>query len=209
MSDRADDPHGDHAGPSIELGQLIAGRYRLIAIIGEGGTGRVYQAIDEVEQSGQRDQKPIALKILTPAFDETHFAALSAQFGRWRRLRHPTIVKLFDYERSGSVVFVTMEYLAGESVYLKLHQGGRRTADAARLRPGSSRHRFEGAPEVRPAAAPRRRRGLTRGEHSDIARSRRTFIRRALRNGRTGGAQATWACPAPNGVVTAATGAWP
>jgi formylglycine-generating enzyme required for sulfatase activity len=116
---------GRRAAPPIELDSVVAGRYRLVAFIGEGGDGWVYRAIDQAGQGDNPDPNIIALKILSDEFDETagHFAALSAQFSRWRRLQHPNIVRLFDCDRAGSAVFITMEYVAGESVYAKLHSG--------------------------------------------------------------------------------------
>jgi formylglycine-generating enzyme len=111
--------------PSIELGTVLAGRYKLIAVIGEGGSGRVYEAIDLNQPEGEGGQGIVALKVLTHSFDETagRFAALHAHFNRWRHLVHPNIVRLFDCQRDGPIVFITMEYVAGESVYSKLHRG--------------------------------------------------------------------------------------
>jgi formylglycine-generating enzyme required for sulfatase activity len=128
-------------GPSIELGAILAGRYKLISILGEGGSGRVYEAMDLDRPSADTDKGIIALKVLTQTFDETagHFAALCAQFNRWKRLLHPFIVRLFDCERDGPTVFITMEYVPGESVYSKLH--GQRGSDASPspLDPGQGR----------------------------------------------------------------------
>jgi formylglycine-generating enzyme required for sulfatase activity len=111
-------------GMPIAPGTVIAGRYRLIAIVGEGGSGRVYEAVDLTRPGEARDGDIVALKVLTEPFDQTagHYAALQAQFTRWRRLQHPYIVRLFDCERDGTIVYIVMEYVAGESLYTRLHR---------------------------------------------------------------------------------------
>jgi formylglycine-generating enzyme required for sulfatase activity len=105
---------------AIDAGTVLANRYRLIELIGEGGMSRVYKAQDQ----GAEPPGVIALKVLTRPFAESagRFAALGTQVHRWRRLVHPNIVRLFDCGRDGSIAFITMEYLPGESTYAKLHK---------------------------------------------------------------------------------------
>jgi formylglycine-generating enzyme required for sulfatase activity len=104
---------------ALDAGTVVAGRYRLLDLIGEGGMSRVYKAEDQAA-----DGAVIALKLLTRPFAEPggRFAALTAQVHRWRRLHHPNIVRLIDCGRDGSIAFIVMEYLSGESTYAKLHK---------------------------------------------------------------------------------------
>jgi formylglycine-generating enzyme required for sulfatase activity len=115
-----------NAAASIDVGSVLAARYQLIELIDEGGMSRVYKGVDLKARTADAgvEPVPIAVKVLTQPFIGTadRFAALSAQVGRWRRLVHPNIVRVFDCERDGAVVFITMEYLAGETVYSKLHR---------------------------------------------------------------------------------------
>lgn len=109
---------------AIDTDTVLAGRYRLIELIGEGGMSRVYKAFDQQTQTPGAASAVIAVKVLKRSFAEpgARFAALSAQVHRWRRLVHPNIVRLFDCGRDGPIAFVTMEYLSGESTYAQLHR---------------------------------------------------------------------------------------
>jgi formylglycine-generating enzyme required for sulfatase activity len=104
---------------AIDAGTVLAGRYRLLELIGEGGMSRVYKAEDQGAEAAV-----IAVKVLTRPFAESagRYMGLSTQVHRWRRLIHPSIVRLFDCGRDGSIAFITMEYLPGESTYATLHQ---------------------------------------------------------------------------------------
>jgi formylglycine-generating enzyme required for sulfatase activity len=109
---------------AIDAGTVLAGRYRLTELIGEGGMSRVYKALDQQSETPGAVPPVTAIKVLTRPFAEpgARFAALCTQVHRWRRLVHPNIVRLFDCERDGSIAFIIMEYLPGESTYAKLHR---------------------------------------------------------------------------------------
>jgi formylglycine-generating enzyme len=109
---------------AIDVGSVLAGRYRLTELLGEGGMSRVYKAVDLQAPAEPVERAVLAVKVLTRPFADPagRFAALCAQVNRWRRLSHPNIVRLFDCERDGSIAFITMEYLDGDSTYAKLHR---------------------------------------------------------------------------------------
>jgi serine/threonine protein kinase len=91
---------------------MVAQRYRLVHLLGEGGMGRVWQATDEVSRTN------VALKILKelPAHSQ-HRKRLLREAKAVMSLDHPNVVKVFDALESddGSPMLV-MELLVGESL---------------------------------------------------------------------------------------------
>jgi len=106
-------PPPDDAGASGFIGRQVAGRYRILAKLGEGGMGAVYRA----EQLSLK--RTVALKVLK--------SELSAEPGLVRRfnaeaelaakLNHPNTVTLYDFgqDADGSL-FIAMEFLEGRSL---------------------------------------------------------------------------------------------
>lgn len=99
-------------------GELLAGRLRLGRLLGEGGFGVVYEAVDETTGRG------VAVKLLHPHLIDVREAA-----GRFRReaaimsaVRHPNVVEVVDGgSSSDGTLYFAMERLEGEdlSVYLE------------------------------------------------------------------------------------------
>ncbi len=95
-------------------GGLLGGRYRVGALIGEGGMGAVYEAVRE-DLAHMR----VAIKVLHPAFSAR--AELVARFRREAEtvaaIDHPNIVKIIDFQaRSAEPAFLVMERLYGMSL---------------------------------------------------------------------------------------------
>lgn len=94
------------------LGALVAGRYRVEALIGEGGIGRVYRA--EHEQLGRK----VALKLLHPEF--TARADLVLRFEREARaasrLSHSGSVVVYDFGTWEGLLYIAMELINGRSL---------------------------------------------------------------------------------------------
>jgi formylglycine-generating enzyme len=119
-------PLGEGAAQdSVAVGDVLADRYRLVALIGEGGMSRVYKATDSGVTTRASLDAFIAVKVLTrPINDDSgSFSSFRDEVHKLRGLAHPNIVRIFDCDRDGSTVFITMEYLAGPSLYTKLHGG--------------------------------------------------------------------------------------
>ena len=93
------------------IGQLFEGKYRILRLLGRGGFGAVYEAVDE-RGAGNR----VALKIQLPGFGAAsdRLASFRAEALRVTRLSHPHIVdwKSFDETRDGGSYFV-MELVDG------------------------------------------------------------------------------------------------
>jgi serine/threonine protein kinase len=95
-------------------GLLLAGRYRLGRLLGEGRTGRVYQATDT------EAQERVAVKLLYPqlATVPEHLRRFSREFELLRRVSHPNVVaaRAFGEERDGELAgswYLVMEFVEG------------------------------------------------------------------------------------------------
>ncbi len=100
---------------ALREGDLLAGRYQLEATLGRGGLGIVYRAVDE-RRDPASDQNSVAIKVLRPEYIGTEDGRrmLEHEADQTRRLSHPNIVRIFDFDRDGEVWFITMELLRGE-----------------------------------------------------------------------------------------------
>ncbi|GLZ62248.1 serine/threonine-protein kinase [Micromonospora sp. NBRC 107095] len=95
---------------------LIAGRYRLLDLVGTGGMGRVWLARDEMLH------RDVALKEVVPPswLAETERAELRLRTLREARtaarLNHPNVVRLYDVVHDRDSPWIVMEYVPSRSV---------------------------------------------------------------------------------------------
>ncbi|MGC1226308.1 MAG: serine/threonine-protein kinase, partial [Candidatus Sulfotelmatobacter sp.] len=108
-------------------GRLLAGRYRIIALLGKGGMGEVYRADDLT--LGQ----PVALKFLPD--EASHDQGLLERFKNEvriaRRVSHPNVCRVYDVGEIEGHTFFTMEYVDGEDLASLLRRIGRLPEDKA------------------------------------------------------------------------------
>jgi eukaryotic-like serine/threonine-protein kinase len=112
--------------PGASVGDILQGRFSLVALIGEGGMSRVFKAIDLRRVEAGAADSYVAVKVLTEPFNEYFgsIVALQREAHKLQSLTHPNIVRVIDCDRDGQTVFMTMEYLAGESLQKKLRAPG-------------------------------------------------------------------------------------
>ncbi len=98
---------------------MLSARYRLDAVIGDGGMGTVFRAR---HVPLLRD---VALKVLKDEFAENPVTV--KRFLREARaanlLRHENVVDIYDVCQEGATVFLVMELLRGESLAARLSRG--------------------------------------------------------------------------------------
>lgn len=103
---------------TLAAGTLL-GPYQIIASVGAGAMGEVYRARDT------RLDRTVAIKVLHPA--DGGDAAARERFEREARaassLNHPHICALYDIGREGTLDFLVMEFLEGETLAARIAAG--------------------------------------------------------------------------------------
>jgi len=103
------------------------GRYQLLRVIGRGGMGVVYLALDPILQ------RLAAIKVLSPhlSSDETVIARFINEARIAASLQHPNIVTVYEAGQDGEFVFMAMEYVEGQDLATLLRERGRLHPDEA------------------------------------------------------------------------------
>jgi hypothetical protein len=110
----------------LPAGSLIADRFEVEALIGQGGMGDVYRARD------RRDDRLVALKILREAHADT--ARFAAEIAVLADLAHPGIVGYVAHGATEDLrPFLVMEHLEGEDLAARLARRPLGASDALRL----------------------------------------------------------------------------
>src|SRR6266403_1894013 len=114
-------------GGRFTPGQIIAQRYRVVALAGRGGMGEVYRAEDLT--LGQ----VVALKFLpeTLTQDTAALARFHAEVRTARQVSHPNVCRVFDVGDTDGTLFLTMEYVDGEDLASVVRRIGRLSQDKA------------------------------------------------------------------------------
>lgn len=93
---------------------LIQNRYLVVHLIGKGGMGEVYLAVD------QRLGSAVALKRTFFADDEMLGGAFEREARTLARLRHPVLPKVSDHFLENDEQYLIMEHIAGEDLSKRL-----------------------------------------------------------------------------------------
>lgn len=112
----------------LSVGSTLKNRFVLQQLLGVGGMGMVFKATD-LRKIEAADKDPyVALKVLNQDFQANPMALVSLQreTKRAQTLAHPNIIKVYDFDRDGGHVFMSMEYLVGHplSHLIKEHPAG-------------------------------------------------------------------------------------
>jgi len=107
-----------HAQDGSLMGQTL-GRYQLLSLVGRGGMGEVYCAVDS------RLNRLVAIKVL-PAYMRDNLEwvnRLNEEARAVAALNHPNICTLYDIGNDASTHYLVFEYLAGELLSERLSRG--------------------------------------------------------------------------------------
>jgi serine/threonine-protein kinase len=113
---------------NIKPGGRVAGRFVVERLLGSGGMGAVYLARDE--QLGE----VVALKVIAGSalLDPAAADRFRREASAARRISHSNVVRIHDIGEEQGVLFMSMEYIAGESMSSLLERHG--TLPVAQLR---------------------------------------------------------------------------
>src|SRR2546426_7849421 len=102
-----------HAGqPMLEPGAILAQRYEILEILGEGGMGAVYKAMD------RELSRPVALKVIRPdlAGNQAILDRFKQELLLAREVTHKNVIRIYDLGEAEGVKFITMEYVEGKDL---------------------------------------------------------------------------------------------
>ena len=103
------------------LGAVLSGRYVLLDLVGQGGSGVVYLGRDL--SLGRK----VAVKLLHEGLsaDKAFIRRFHAEAKAAASLNHPSIVRVFDWGEAEGSPFLVFEFLQGGTLRHYLDQGGR------------------------------------------------------------------------------------
>lgn len=109
------------AMPETSFTTFTLGKYRAVALLGKGGFGTVFRAIDTTLD------RQVALKVLHPQLvSEPNFVERFRNEAKTiAALRHPNVVGVYELGEDNGRWFITMEYMPGGTLKDRLAQQGR------------------------------------------------------------------------------------
>lgn len=100
----------------LKPGSVIKNRFVLTELLGQGGMGSVFKAIDKIKEEASDSNPYVAIKFLNEDFKRHPQSLISLQreAKKSQTLAHPNIVTVYDFDRDGDTVYMTMEHMDGE-----------------------------------------------------------------------------------------------
>lgn len=116
-----DQRFGSDTAGVYTAGTLVAGRYRIVGLLGRGGMGDVYRADDLT--LGQ----PVALKFVPRHVegDQRRILRFMEEVRAARAVAHPGVCRVYDVGEADGRHFLSMEYIDGEDLATSLRRIGR------------------------------------------------------------------------------------
>ena len=111
----------------LRVGTLLANRYEITALLGEGGMGAVYKALD------REVNRAVALKVIRPdlATNSSIIDRFKQELVLSHQVTHRNVVRIYDLGEADGVKFITMEYIEGHRPALD-YAGAARTSRRAK-----------------------------------------------------------------------------
>ena len=113
------------ASVNFRPGQHFGTRYQIVEMIGRGGMGVVYKAIDK------EINRIVALKMIRPELSRD--PAMLEQFKRElilaREISHEHVIRIHDLGEEGGIRYISMKYIDGTNLWDLLRATGRLTGE--------------------------------------------------------------------------------
>ena len=118
------EPAADAQHVGLQPGAVIKQRFLLQERLGEGGMGVVFTARDLLQEEVSQEKSLIAIKFLSEGIKDqpNAFRMLQQECKKSQELAHPNVVTVYDFDRDGDLVYLTMELLSGQSLDDFLHE---------------------------------------------------------------------------------------
>lgn len=118
---------GTVADDVMAPGSILADRYKIIRMLGEGGMGAVYEAHD------RELDRVVALKVIRHEIAEN--AEILRMFKQElilsRQVTHRNVIRIYDLGLSGGLRFITMQFVEGRDLSTLLKEKGKFTPEEA------------------------------------------------------------------------------
>jgi len=98
--------------PALQPGDVLGGRYEILQLLGEGGMGAVYKAMD------RELDRPVALKLIRPelAANSSILARFKQELLLAHQVTHKNVIRIYDLGDADGVKFITMEFVEGQDL---------------------------------------------------------------------------------------------
>lgn len=109
------------SGGELKEGTILAGRYEILKLLGQGGMGAVYKARDiDLDRT-------VALKIIRPelAKNPQILRRFKQELILARQVTHKNVIRIFDLGQSDGIKFITMDFVEGQDLRSLLHEKGK------------------------------------------------------------------------------------
>jgi serine/threonine protein kinase len=112
---------------NLKRGSMVAGRYEVLAPLGQGGMGTVYKARDH------KLEETVALKVLRADVrnDLDMESRFRSEIRLARRVRHRNVCGIHEYGEEGGLRYIAMEYIEGTDLRKVVTEKGPLPADQA------------------------------------------------------------------------------
>jgi len=94
------------------IGRTLSNRYRIDAMLGQGGMSAVYKATDP------NLKRVVAIKLIHPhlSTDPSFVMRFESEAAAVASLRHPNIVQVYDFNNDHGLYYMVLEFIPGETL---------------------------------------------------------------------------------------------